>query len=918
VERAVNRRQSIITVLLVLMFGTIATLGAVRLPDMTTAIGHTINPIILVDAISAKVLLSNHTAQQLYATDASALEGAPLDTILDLRSASITDLHGTVTTLGDPPTHYLISVLHFAEGSRAYYTIMLQNWEHQYQSTVRNRLLLTLSFTLLAVSLVILFILLRTQSRLLKRFREHQRSQEATLALFQQFLDTDQRLSNVRDSEGRFIFVNAAFEHYSGISRHELAESTLHTFNDRELAHQMLADDRRILETGEPIDTIRHHNGRVYHIFMFPLLLPDGSPGIGTLVSDITEEQQVEEVLRENLSRSALLAELLSSTHAADPDHLDRGLEHACTLTDSAAALLLLYNEEEGVLTIAGSCRLQSPCTELSRATTTYLLDRIIGARALIENRNPEANPLARVMGLNLHSLLTVPFYAEQRLGGIVLLSNSPLGYTDQDGYQVQLLFSALYTSVQNAHRDLQLQESRASLRLILDSTAEGIFGIDEEGRCTFANASSLALLGYTDESELLGKNIHAMIHAKRRDGSSLKPTECSITNTIIDGTGIVMEDEVFWRSDGSFFDVLAYAYPQKRDGRTIGAVVTFTDNTERKQARDHIEYLSLHDQLTGLYNRAYFDQALAHAQREAVLPYSIIVGDVNGLKLTNDIFGHSAGDALLIDIANTLLAHCPETAIISRIGGDEFVILLPHHTEVQTDLIGSAILESLDRQTIFAGRQAIALGTATRHSIEEPIHEVFDRAEDQMYQQKVLRLRETQRHQLEMLTRILFEKAPAEESHAKRVQERAVAIGATLGLDAENLSLLGRAGYYHDIGKLVLDAQLITSKGSDASRRRAYQSHVSAGYRILNTFEETMDLAPYVLHHHEWYNGAGYLKGLNGKEIPYLSRVLRLAEIWEREDLDNKSIEQIITILSGVSGVEADPQMVARILASL
>ncbi|MCK9548904.1 MAG: HD domain-containing protein, partial [Sphaerochaeta sp.] len=252
------------------------------------------------------------------------------------------------------------------------------------------------------------------------------------------------------------------------------------------------------------------------------------------------------------------------------------------------------------------------------------------------------------------------------------------------------------------------------------------------------------------------------------------------------------------------------------------------------------------------------------------------------------------------------------------RIGGDEFVILLPHHTEVQTDLIGSAILESLNRQTIFAGRQAIALGTATRHSIEEPIHEVFDRAEDQMYQQKVLRLRETQRHQLEMLTRILFEKAPAEESHAKRVQERAVAIGATLGLDAENLSLLGRAGYYHDIGKLVLDAQLITSKGSDASRRRAYQSHVSAGYRILNTFEETMDLAPYVLHHHEWYNGAGYLKGLNGKEIPYLSRVLRLAEIWEREDLDNKSIEQIITILSGVSGVEADPQMVARILASL
>ena len=99
---------------------------------------------------------------------------------------------------------------------------------------------------------------------------------------------------------------------------------------------------------------------------------------------------------------------------------------------------------------------------------------------------------------------------------------------------------------------------------------------------------------------------------------------------------------------------------------------------------------------------------------------------------------------------------------------------------------------------------------------------------------------------------------------------------------------------------------------------QRAYQSHVSAGYRILNTFEETVDLSEYVLHHHEWYNGEGYLKGLKGNEIPYLSRILRIAEIWEREALDRSDPERIKTILNQVSGIEADPQMVERILVSL
>ena len=907
-----HRRHRLPTLLLLSLLVLSTALFGQQLPDVTSAIEHAINPIVLIDGDSGELLLANPSARRFFADDGPV----SLDTLFSLTSGPVTDLHGTVVTLGDPPTHQMVSVIHVGGAPHSYFVIMLQNWDAQHRLAVRNRLLLALLFILLTACLIVFFILLRTQATLLKRFHEHQRRQESTVVLFQQFLDNDPRLSYVRDSKGAVIFANKTFEKHFGTPPYD--ESVVTSLLGPVVIGESMDEIQRIVKTGETINAVRHYKGRTVRVFKFPVRVPDGGPGVGVLIGDITDEMQVEEILRENLRRSALLVEMLSSVHTDDQAYADRGLELACTLTDSSAALLLLYNEREGVLSIASSCRLHTPPTELSRATTAYLLDRTAGGRALIENGDTEANPLASVMGSKLESLLTVPFYADEVLGGIVLLSDSKGGYDEQDGYQVQLLFSSLYTAALKSQRDRELQESRASLRLILDSTAEGIFGIDERGHCTFANLSSLSLLGYTDQDELLGKSIHETIHPKRRDGSPLKIQECPICNTIDNGVGIIIENEVFWRKDGSCFDVLASAYPQKWNDRTIGAVITFSDNTERKQAQDRIEYLSFHDQLTGLYNRTYFDQALTDAQNKAVLPFSIIVSDVNGLKLTNDIFGHSAGDELLIEIAHTLTRHCPPKAIISRIGGDEFVILLPRHDEKQTELIATSILESLDRPTIFTGRQALALGSATRHSIEEPIHEVFDHAEDLMYQQKMLRLRETQHHQLEVLIHTLFEKAPQEERHAERVKNHAIAIGAALGLDDENLSILGRAGYYHDIGKLVLDADLIASKGNDPSQRRAYQSHVSAGYRILNTFEETMDLAPYVLHHHEWYNGGGYLKGLGGKEIPYLSRIIRLAEIWEREDLDEKSIEEIVTTLNGVSGVEADPQMIHRIIASL
>jgi formate hydrogenlyase transcriptional activator len=129
------------------------------------------------------------------------------------------------------------------------------------------------------------------------------------------------------------------------------------------------------------------------------------------------------------------------------------------------------------------------------------------------------------------------------------------------------------------------LQKSEERVRLILDSTAEGIFGCDPDGTCRFCNPAAVRLLGYGDTSELLGMNMHALEHHTRRDGSPYPIEECPIYIGFQKGEGVHRDDEYYWRKDGTCFPVEFWSHPVFREGKTLGAVITFVDITERKKA---------------------------------------------------------------------------------------------------------------------------------------------------------------------------------------------------------------------------------------------------------------------------------------------------------------------------------------------
>ncbi|NCB09466.1 MAG: PAS domain-containing protein, partial [Bacteroidia bacterium] len=137
------------------------------------------------------------------------------------------------------------------------------------------------------------------------------------------------------------------------------------------------------------------------------------------------------------------------------------------------------------------------------------------------------------------------------------------------------------------------IQAREEQIRLLLNSTTEGIYGIDTDGNCTFINRSALQILKYSDELEVLGKNMHRLIHHTRADGSVCTENECRIFQAFRDGSGTHADDEVLWRSDGTSFYAEYFSHPILQNDVVIGSVVTFWNITDRKRSGDELKHLT-------------------------------------------------------------------------------------------------------------------------------------------------------------------------------------------------------------------------------------------------------------------------------------------------------------------------------------
>jgi PAS domain S-box-containing protein len=193
-------------------------------------------------------------------------------------------------------------------------------------------------------------------------------------------------------------------------------------------------------------------------------------------------------------------------------------------------------------------------------------------------------------------------------------LLNHTVAVTTLDGRDLTVVLSMLVPSAHNGYRsvpvsaldvtsNLKLRRREDELALILASAGEGIFGMDKSGTCTFVNRAALQILGYRDEKDLLGSDMHALIHHSCRDGTPIRPADCPILQACCRSTAVRLEDETLWRADGTSFPAAYSSYPMLRDGVVVGTVVTFVDITERKRREAelvHAQKLEVVGQLTG------------------------------------------------------------------------------------------------------------------------------------------------------------------------------------------------------------------------------------------------------------------------------------------------------------------------------
>ncbi|MHB1346355.1 MAG: diguanylate cyclase domain-containing protein, partial [Candidatus Humimicrobiaceae bacterium] len=351
------------------------------------------------------------------------------------------------------------------------------------------------------------------------------------------------------------------------------------------------------------------------------------------------------------------------------------------------------------------------------------------------------------------------------------------------------------------------------------------------------------------------------------------------------------------------------------------GYLVHTQDITQKKQIEENIRYLSFHDKLTGLYNRAYFEEELMRLDSGRHLPLGFIIGDVNGLKLINDSFGHLEGDKLLINIGNLLKNTCRKDDIVARWGGDEFAILLPQTSEELVLNVANRIYEKCLKFEKKRIPLSISLGYNIKNENSQDMQKIIIEAEDRMYKRKMLESQSVSSSILTSLKSTLWEKSHETEEHALRMHDMALKLGHALNLSSNQLDDLALFATLHDIGKIGVSDKILLKIGIlDDEEWKTMKKHPEIGFRISQSTPQLICISEYILTHHESWNGTGYPKGLKGNEIPLLSRIITLIDAFDvmmHERPYKKAVQkdEAIKEIIKCSGIQFDPGLVGVFL---
>lgn len=464
-------------------------------------------------------------------------------------------------------------------------------------------------------------------------------------------------------------------------------------------------------------------------------------------------------------------------------------------------------------------------------------------------------------------------------------------------------------------HSEEALIASENTFRTLFESSADPVLIMEEE-RFIDCNPSAVEALGYDSKESIIGKSPWWISPIKQPDGRFSEEKALNI----ISETRVSKKLQFEWwhkRKDDTLLPVEVMLTRIKLHGRKVDHVL-WRDISIRKDMEQKLQYLSYHDQLTGLYNRRFFEEELKRLDVKRNYPLGLLMGDVNGLKLINDSFGHAVGDELLKKVAKIIEKSCRSDDIIARLGGDEFVVILPKTESEEIERIVKRIKDMALNETVGTIEISISLGYETKKDDNEDVQELFNRAEDRMYKKKLFESPSMRGKTIKTIIKTLHEKNKREEQHSRRVSFLCRSMGTALGLPESDVEELRTVGLLHDIGKIAIEENILNKPGKlTEDEWEEMKRHPEIGYRILSTVNDMSEMAEYVLYHHEKWNGMGYPKGLAEKEIPLQSRIIAIVDAYdamtsERSYRGALSEKYAIEELQKNKGIQFDPELVA------
>ncbi len=477
--------------------------------------------------------------------------------------------------------------------------------------------------------------------------------------------------------------------------------------------------------------------------------------------------------------------------------------------------------------------------------------------------------------------------------------------YSLKEGYFITYL-----TDIGNEIKERELFKST------LLSIDEGIIATDLNGKIVIINKTG-ELLTEWKEKDILNLKIFDVF--KVYDNNDENKITQNILKLIHKGERIKNEENMFLKSKSGIDIPIVYDISPVKDseGEIYGMVINFRDISEKVAKDKEIDYITYHDGLTGAYNRNFFNEKIKNIDLEDNLPISVIMGDVNGLKLTNDAFGHLMGDKLLVSAANIMKRVCRESDIIVRWGGDEFIILLPKTNQEEVEQISERIKNECVKENIDLLNISISLGYDTKIAKAAGIMKTVTNAEEMMYKVKMLESKSVKSRTLKIIINTLCEKSEQNDLHSKSVAKICKRIGQAMKMSKEKISELEILGEIHDIGKIAVNESILNKvEPLNSNEWEEIRKHPQIGYHIVSSSSDIAFLGECILSHQEWYDGSGYPKGLKGEEIPLMARILSIADAYDamvscRPYRKSRTKDEAIEEIKKYSGSQFDPKLV-------